>query len=278
MEGRRGRGGGGFEGLHGDELGGGFCVNNIIEEALGGGGVGTAADEANGVGNEEGFLGDGHGGDGEAFALGGGDVVGIGEAGQGFAALDHLDDDRIAVHDEGVIGGEGAAPVLPGGVAPALAQDLEVGGGGAEERVGEGDFAAPGGVGGVAEPAGGAGCCQQIGVIDDAAGAVAELAPAAGFAEDAAGGKLAGAEFFVVPEDVALGVVFFGEEAVDEADGFDGFTVVNGFDLDAGLGGELLEDRLGIDFVLGGVNDDDVGVGAAAAGGEEEEKEEGEEW
>ncbi|MCZ7637337.1 MAG: hypothetical protein M5U12_15670 [Verrucomicrobia bacterium] len=92
------------------------------------------------------------------------------------------------------------------------------------------------------------------------------------------GGELAGAEFFVAPEDVALGALAFGEEAVGEADGLDGFAVEDGADADAGLGGEVGEQRVGIGHVLGDVGDD-LGCGEGALecceGGEQQTCEQG---
>ena len=62
----------------------------------------------------------------------------------GLAPANQLDHDRIAVHEERFVGGERAAPCLPGGVAPMLAQRVKMRGRGAELRIGQGNFAAPG--------------------------------------------------------------------------------------------------------------------------------------
>ena len=51
-------------------------------------------------------------------------------------------------------------------------------------------------------------------------------------------------------------MVVFSQQTIDQPDGFHHFTVINGPDSDAGLPLELLQNRLGIDLVLGGVNND----------------------
>jgi hypothetical protein len=47
-----------------------------------------------------------------------------------------------------------------------------------------------------------------------------------------------------------------GEQTIRQADGLHRLAIENGFDLDAGFLLELAQDRLGIDLVLRGVNDD----------------------
>jgi hypothetical protein len=65
-----------------------------------------------------------------------------------------------------------------------------------------------------------------------------------------------GNHFFIAPKHVGFGVVFFGDEALREAGGFDGFGIEYGQDFDAGLAGEFGEERFGVDLILRGINDD----------------------
>ena len=48
----------------------------------------------------------------------------------------------------------------------------------------------------------------------------------------------------------------FGQQAIRQSDGLHRLAVVNGLDLEAGFLLELAQNRLGIDLVLRGVNDD----------------------
>src|SRR5207244_3134720 len=68
--------------------------------------------------------------------------------------------------------------------------------------------------------------------------------------------KLAGAQFLVVPEDVALGMVPFCDQAIDQTDRFHRFAVIDSADFDAGLLLELLQNGFGINLVLGSVKED----------------------
>lgn len=106
---------------------------------------------------------------------------------------------------------------------------------------------------------------NQIRIDDDAAGAIAEISPAVGFAENTARGQLSCPKFLIVPENVALRIVAFCEKAVYEADGFDGFAVIDGAGLDARFLLELFENRFGKNLILGCINDDDLRRAFAAA-------------
>src|SRR6185503_2335482 len=82
------------------------------------------------------------------------------------------------------------------------------------------------------------------------------------------------AEFLVVPEDVALRVSSLSEETIGQTNGFDGFAVEDGADLDAGLLLKILENRLGIDLILGSVNHNGFRRRLVVAGGFKYEQEE----
>ena len=65
-----------------------------------------------------------------------------------------------------------------------------------------------------------------------------------------------GPQFLIIPEDVALRVIPFGEKPVGQANRFDRLTVVNGSDLDACLPLKLPENGFRVNLVLRSVDDD----------------------
>jgi hypothetical protein len=139
-----------------------------------------------------------------------------------------------------------------------------MGGGGTEEGIGEGDFAVPDAVGELEERGWGIGKREEVGIDDEAPAAITEFGPGI---EDAACGELAGAKYFVIPEEIALGIGHFGEEPIGEADGFDGFAVVDVADAEVGVDFEALEDDIGVDRVLRGVEREGTAFGDASEPG-----------
>src|SRR6266480_2688697 len=94
---------------------------------------------------------------------------------------------------------------------------------------------------------------QFVGVDRNAAAAMADGNP---FFQNSFRRKLASAQFLVVPENITLRMVFFSEQPIDQADGLHRFAIVSRASIDASLSFELLQNRLGIDLVLGGVDED----------------------
>jgi alanine dehydrogenase len=70
--------------------------------------------------------------------------------------------------------------------------------------------------------------------------------------------ELPRAQFLVAPEDIALGMIPFGQQAVRETHGLHRFAVVNRADLDPCLPVEFVQNWFGIDLVLGSVDNHDV--------------------
>src|SRR5208283_4281105 len=99
-------------------------------------------------------------------------------------------------------------------LAPELAEGVEMGRGGAELGHGEGDLAAPKGIGQLDERAGSSLRREAVGVDDETAGAIAEGSPAVSRAKDVLRGQPAGAHFFIAPEQVALRAPPLGQQAV----------------------------------------------------------------
>src|SRR6267154_5916526 len=66
--------------------------------------------------------------------------------------------------------------------------------------------------------------------------------------------QLPGAEFLILPEDVAPGVGFLGQQTIGQANGFGCFTVVKRVYLDSSPARELLKNRLGVLTILRGVD------------------------
>ena len=100
---------------------------------------------------------------------------------------------------------------------------------------------------------------DTVRVDDDAAAAIAKRGPPVGLAPDALRGELAGSQLLIAPEHIALRVLPLGEQPVGQPDGLDGLAVEDRRDPDAGFPGELREQRLGINLVLGHVSDDALG-------------------
>jgi hypothetical protein len=106
------------------DIGGGVAFESVgIDEAIdhgialeitksefGFGGVWSAADDGDAVGDEEVEFSHGHRDDGHAFPLADGDIIGVGEADPRLAAADELDDDGVTVDEERLVSVESAAP------------------------------------------------------------------------------------------------------------------------------------------------------------------------
>jgi twitching motility protein PilT len=87
-----------------------FGSDKKLKEPLGRLGVRTIADHPHRVGHEERLLRDGQRGDRETLPLRAGNVIRIGKAKPRLPARNLLDNDRIAVHQERLVGRQRAAP------------------------------------------------------------------------------------------------------------------------------------------------------------------------
>src|SRR5258706_5788468 len=99
---------------------------------------------------------------------------------------------------------------------------------------------------------------RPISVQNDLPCAIADCRPIR--FQNTFGGELPRAQLFVVPKDVALRMRFFGEEAAGQAHSLCRFRIVKRPNLNAGSAREFLQDWLGVDAVLGNI-DDDLAIG-----------------
>ena len=95
------------------------------------------------------------------------------------------------------------------------------------------------------------------------------------FFEEAALGEEDGAQFLIVPEDIALRMILLGEQAVDQPRSLHSLGVIDGFHLDAGFLFERAEDGFREGLIEGAINDHFRGGESGKWKGQREQDEHG---
>lgn len=208
-------------------------------------------------------------------------IVGVGEAGVACAVGDGVFHGGVAFKFADAAGAPVAVPGDGFLAAPALPEHGVMREGGAVERLGNGEAREVEWRGSVrvgnlhAHPRGETGPVPVavLEVCRDALPACAAIRR-----KDSLFLQVERAEQFVVPKDIAARRVFFADEEFGEAQRFRGLGVVARGDGDAGLAGEVAEDRFGVDGVVRAIDGEARRATAVVEprAGERGEEEEGE--